>query len=123
MSSPPANGYDADLLNSVKADKRADSGYSTDLLNDKPVRASTAPHPSTSASQHHRQLALSRAQRCRGTGTLKPRKARLYRTKKGLIIIGAVLGTIIVAAVVGSVVGSRNGQNNGQDIGQASSLG
>ncbi|KAH6881017.1 hypothetical protein BKA70DRAFT_1342276 [Coprinopsis sp. MPI-PUGE-AT-0042] len=132
MSSPPANGYDADLLNSVKVDKRAiQEGYSTDLLNDKPVRPSPAPTPppqrvGTTDSLRSREPSVLEAQ-----APLKPRKAPFYRTKKGLIIIGAVLVAIIVAAVVGGVVGSRNSKgtltpvqsDGGQDSGQSSTPG
>jgi len=128
MSSPSNNGYDEALLGSVKVDKRAiQEGYSTDLLNDKPAR-SPAPTPppqrgDTSDSVHRPLHADPEAQ-----SPLKPRKVPFYRSKKGLIALGALLVVIIVAAVVGGVVGSRNNKkgnvglsapaDGGQDNGQ-----
>ncbi|KAH6886068.1 hypothetical protein BKA70DRAFT_1465470 [Coprinopsis sp. MPI-PUGE-AT-0042] len=116
MSSPPANGYDADLLNSVKVDKRAiQEGYSTDLLNDKPVRPSPAPTPppqrvGTTDSLRSREPSVLEAQ-----APLKPRKAPFYRTKKGLIIIGAVLQE--------GDFNPRPNRTGGQDSGQSSTPG
>ncbi|TEB23090.1 hypothetical protein FA13DRAFT_1740400 [Coprinellus micaceus] len=140
--SSAAHEYDEALLKAAPEidKKQRQEGYSTDLLQDpKPEKhRSSTPGPprATSPSTSNRDLERGAPARS-GTGSsaahtpapngaaatavnspspLKPVKSRpFYKTRKGLILIGAVLIAIIIAAVVGGVVGSRKKNDNNSE--------
>lgn len=130
-----AHEYDEALLKAAPEidKKQRQEGYSTDLLQN--AKPSTPGPRATSPSTSNRDLERGVPARS-GTGSsaphtpgppaaptyLKPTKSQpFYKTKKGLIIIGAVLIAVIIAAVVGGVVGSKkkNDPQNPVDQGLA----